>query len=178
VSLARLHKNDFREMWIRQPRVRLDGIYISVCHCKLLFSPRLSSPLADFPHTPDLRSGENDNAWVDSTHLSEPTPSRSPFRLPLITPASLQSPITVSSVSSRTEPFSPSSRPSSQFSSCLFSLRSEHTLSFDLISLQSFRTRPPPYPFPPDEGPSHRFLVHRTSFRPFFYRSEGQALRT
>ncbi|KAL7414818.1 hypothetical protein BDY24DRAFT_414023 [Mrakia frigida] len=49
-SLARtFHDNDYREMFVRQPRVRLDGIYISVCHY--------------------LRSGESENSWIDTTHL-------------------------------------------------------------------------------------------------------------
>ncbi|PVF98089.1 hypothetical protein CPB86DRAFT_387149 [Serendipita vermifera] len=43
------YKDDFRQLYIGQPRVRLDGVYIAVCHY--------------------IRTGHSDNAWVNITHL-------------------------------------------------------------------------------------------------------------
>ncbi|TFY78041.1 hypothetical protein EWM64_g5970, partial [Hericium alpestre] len=40
---------DYRRMWIEQPRVRLDGVYIAVCHY--------------------IRPGMSENAWVNVNHL-------------------------------------------------------------------------------------------------------------
>ncbi|KAG8749748.1 hypothetical protein FRC14_001130 [Serendipita sp. 396] len=48
-SLLQLYGDDYRQFYIHQPRVRLDGVYIAVCHY--------------------VRTGHSENAWVHITHL-------------------------------------------------------------------------------------------------------------
>ncbi|KAI0061013.1 hypothetical protein BV25DRAFT_1917281 [Artomyces pyxidatus] len=43
------YSGDFRRVYIEQPRVRLDGVYIAVCHY--------------------VRQGQSENAWVNISHL-------------------------------------------------------------------------------------------------------------
>ncbi|TFY51971.1 hypothetical protein EVG20_g10761 [Dentipellis fragilis] len=47
--VAELYASDYRRMYIEQPRVRVDGVYIAVCHY--------------------IRSGQSENAWVNISHL-------------------------------------------------------------------------------------------------------------
>ncbi|KAG8832964.1 hypothetical protein FRC17_000231 [Serendipita sp. 399] len=47
--ILHLHGDDYRQFYIHQPRVRLDGVYIAVCHY--------------------VRTGHSENAWVNITHL-------------------------------------------------------------------------------------------------------------
>ncbi|CCA71159.1 related to F-box protein pof7 [Serendipita indica DSM 11827] len=42
-------REDYRQFYIHQPRVRMDGVYIAVCHY--------------------VRTGHTENAWVNITHL-------------------------------------------------------------------------------------------------------------
>ncbi|KAN0130948.1 hypothetical protein V8E53_011326 [Lactarius tabidus] len=43
------YSSDYRRVYIEQPRVRLDGVYIAVCHY--------------------IRHGQSENAWVNISHL-------------------------------------------------------------------------------------------------------------
>ncbi|TFK63000.1 hypothetical protein BDN72DRAFT_848118 [Pluteus cervinus] len=49
VTAANLFQNDYRRLFIEQPRVRLDGVYIAVCHY--------------------VRPGLSENHWVNISHL-------------------------------------------------------------------------------------------------------------
>ncbi|EJD47940.1 hypothetical protein AURDEDRAFT_113215 [Auricularia subglabra TFB-10046 SS5] len=49
LELMKRYKLDFRRMWIECPRVRLDGVYISVCHY--------------------MRNGVSENPWHHPQHL-------------------------------------------------------------------------------------------------------------
>ncbi|OCH87518.1 hypothetical protein OBBRIDRAFT_837296 [Obba rivulosa] len=48
-SLAQKYMADYRRLYIEHPRVRLDGVYIAVCHY--------------------IRNGLSENAWVNVSHL-------------------------------------------------------------------------------------------------------------
>ncbi|KAF8318743.1 hypothetical protein DL93DRAFT_2225638 [Clavulina sp. PMI_390] len=43
------YDHDYRRAFVEHPRIRFDGVYISVCHCE--------------------RSGQSENLWVNVTHL-------------------------------------------------------------------------------------------------------------
>ncbi|KAA1470230.1 hypothetical protein DENSPDRAFT_774385 [Dentipellis sp. KUC8613] len=47
--VAELYAGNYRRMYIEQPRVRVDGVYIAVCHY--------------------IRPGQSENAWVNISHL-------------------------------------------------------------------------------------------------------------
>ncbi|KAH7105762.1 hypothetical protein BKA62DRAFT_612615 [Auriculariales sp. MPI-PUGE-AT-0066] len=49
LELIKHHKFDFRRIWIEHPRVRLDGVYISLCHY--------------------VRHGQSDSPWVSPQYL-------------------------------------------------------------------------------------------------------------
>ena len=53
---------DYRRMFIEHPRVRLDGVYIAVCHyvCVISQNTSISAPL----HARS-REGSSENAWVN-----------------------------------------------------------------------------------------------------------------
>ncbi|KAG1725724.1 hypothetical protein EDB19DRAFT_1754152 [Suillus lakei] len=48
-NIAELYSSDYRKTYIEHPRLRLDGVYIAVCHY--------------------VRMGSSENAWVNVTHL-------------------------------------------------------------------------------------------------------------
>jgi len=66
-SLLEAYDRDCRRMYVEQPRVRVDGVYIAVCHCE---SDPVPCPHSFVP-TPraDVRAGHSENAWVNVTHL-------------------------------------------------------------------------------------------------------------
>lgn len=59
-ALGKQYGLDFREAFVRTPRVRLDGVYISVCHY--------------------LRPGVTENSWYDQTRESPSFQRRSARR--------------------------------------------------------------------------------------------------
>ncbi|KAG1860684.1 hypothetical protein DFJ58DRAFT_701133 [Suillus subalutaceus] len=48
-NIVELYSSDYRRAYIEHPRLRLDGVYIAVCHY--------------------MRMGSSENAWVNVTHL-------------------------------------------------------------------------------------------------------------
>jgi F-box protein 9 len=58
--------SDYRRLFVEHPRLRLDGVYIAVCHymCVAVLTPR-SRHLTP----PYSRPGLSENAWVNISHL-------------------------------------------------------------------------------------------------------------
>lgn len=73
---VRDYAGDHRDMLLRQPRVRMDGLYISVVHCECLLGPaptgrrRKVLTLCSLAPAPDVRVGSSDTLWTDPVHMS------------------------------------------------------------------------------------------------------------
>ncbi|KLO12699.1 hypothetical protein SCHPADRAFT_829062 [Schizopora paradoxa] len=63
----RKYHNDYRRLYIEQPRIRLDGVYIAVCHYVYVeeASIRVHCLILKFIS----RAGYSENLWVQTSHL-------------------------------------------------------------------------------------------------------------
>jgi hypothetical protein len=68
---------DHRDMLLHLPRVRMDGLYISVVHC--LSRPRSwlnfshgREALTHCSFSADVRVGSSETLWNDPVHMSQP----------------------------------------------------------------------------------------------------------
>ena len=64
----RKYHNDYRRLYIEQPRIRLDGVYIAVCH--YVYVEQVSEiDLMSYFWKSVSRMGYSENLWVQTNHL-------------------------------------------------------------------------------------------------------------
>jgi F-box protein 9 len=59
-SILDQYESDWRRMYVEQPRVRLDGVYIAVCHYMYV----CDTSFLDAKLTFSSRTGLSENPWV------------------------------------------------------------------------------------------------------------------
>ncbi len=65
-ALVMKYKEDFRHVYIEHPRIRLDGVYIAVCHYMYVYKRSNSNIYLNVPlMILNSRQGLSENAWVN-----------------------------------------------------------------------------------------------------------------
>lgn len=67
-DLLERYSEDYRRVYIEHPRIRLDGVYIAVCHYMYVLSMKYKYFDVSV-ELDDSRAGLSENAWTNISHL-------------------------------------------------------------------------------------------------------------